>query len=612
MAKLRQWFLGLDNIGMKRKLVVSYILIVMLPVLLVGLILTRGMSRMAFTQAMNSSKADVERTVKRMTEVCSLATEVSDKIYLTPNLMAMLTKNYQSAYDIFVDYTSNPELDIYLNLNSGEIEDIRLYTVNKTLLNNSRFIPLEEEAMAYPWMKKAMAGNGRIYWNYSRNEQKNQSFLSMTRLIRGTGMTPLGVLAIDISVDFFDSLLFNQQYETIIVDDENTIIAIKDKALTGQKLSVLKLDSGMALDSAEGTDALICLEDIAYKGKSSVAIIQSFSPDYSDSVLKVISIFETSAIMSEVKGTVLLGAGIITASFLLSLILVVLFSDLLSRRLKQLSKDIHIITTGNFDMEVTVKGDDEIGRVAEDLQFMTRSIKELMHQVYEVNLQKKQLVIQQKEIRLRMLSNQMNPHFLFNVLEVVRSKANALGADEIVGIVKQLGKLLRGSLEMESESIPLTKELDLVKSYLEIQKYRYKERLAYELKVWDPIEDYKIMPFIIQPLVENAVVHGLEKKLGGGGIGIEIHFTETLLSITVTDDGTGMSEERLNRVRMSFDEWEGHPEARIGLRNVCQRIKLHYGEPYGLTLESGEAWGTRVIVLLPGRGCWNAEGHDCG
>jgi two-component system, sensor histidine kinase YesM len=600
MKKIMLIISKMNNMKMKQKLIVSYLLIVLLPVLLVGIILTKGMSDMALEQATNNTVDRVDQIAGKMSEVFKLGSDISRKIFLSSNLMYVLKNRYNSSLEVYLDYQNNKLLDDEITLHADVIRDIRLYSMNDTLLNNSRFIPVDKEMYDYQWFSQAFNDNGKISWNYNLNEIKNKYFLSLTRLLKDTNGNPLGILVIEINDKYFDSLLSGMEFDVSIIDSRERIIASKDKALVGDKLSILQIGKYKNMDR------------IVFKEKPSIIIDRSFSPENGENSFKIVSIFPINTIMSKVWDTFFLGFFIMAGSLLLSLLLIIFFSDALSKRINQLSRDIHDVASGNFNVCLNIDGDDEIGQLSADLQHMIKSIRDLIYEVYEVNLQKKQLVIQQKEIKLRMLANQTNPHFLFNVLETVRSKANCIGAMEIVEIVKLLGKILRKNLEFESESITLREELDLVKCYLDLQKYRFNDKIDYEINNYLDIDDYKVLPMIIQPIVENSVIHGLETKLGPGKICIDLRKEEDILKVTVADNGIGMDDSRLKKIRRSLEEQEYDPNRRVGLRNVYQRIKLRYGEQYGLEISSEINKGTKISILIPERGDSNVENSDCG
>jgi two-component system sensor histidine kinase YesM len=182
-------------------------------------------------------------------------------------------------------------------------------------------------------------------------------------------------------------------------------------------------------------------------------------------------------------------------------------------------------------------------------------------------------------------------------------KAHLNGDEEIAEVTKLLGKLMRKNLEIGNEIVTIESEIELVKSYLDIQIFRYGDRINYEINYEsEDIKAYKILPLIIQPIVENSIVHGLESKQGGGNVKINLAWKHSNLVITVEDNGGGISAEKLDDILVSFDQLEETPGKHVGLKNVHQRIKLFYGENFGLRIYSGTGVGTRIEMYLPGGG----------
>jgi len=226
-------------------------------------------------------------------------------------------------------------------------------------------------------------------------------------------------------------------------------------------------------------------------------------------------------------------------------------------------------------------------------------ILQIVNVAYVQKLQKEQLFSRQKEMQLKILSNQINPHFLYNTLEMIRMMALGKKEKEIAGTIKLLSRILRQCLSAAEKAVPLETELDLVRDYLAIQKLRFGSRMNYSIDAAPVTGKCLILPFIIQPLVENALVHGLEPKQGGGNIQIVIQTNGAILTIDVTDDGMGMTCGQLEQIRGNLSREEESPDGRIGLVNVNRRIKLYYGELYGLTVSGSVETGTSIRVMLP-------------
>lgn len=214
------------------------------------------------------------------------------------------------------------------------------------------------------------------------------------------------------------------------------------------------------------------------------------------------------------------------------------------------------------------------------------------------------------EAELHALQNQINPHFLYNTLEIIRSRAIRRGSEDVAEMVEALGMLFRYCINSPGELATLAQELDNVHDYLLIQRYRYGDRFTYEEVIEDDSEtvmNSSLPVMTLQPLIENALVHGINPKTQGGRIVLRVECLRDRLQIVVEDDGVGIAEEELSRVRRSLRE-RGMMQARaarksrsvgIAMQNVNQRIQFYFGMQYGVDVASTQDVGTSVVVSLP-------------
>jgi len=222
-------------------------------------------------------------------------------------------------------------------------------------------------------------------------------------------------------------------------------------------------------------------------------------------------------------------------------------------------------------------------------KWITRPIEE------QVKEEQKQL----RKAEFELLQSQINPHFLYNTLDAIIWSAEAGNQKQVVNMVGNLSDFFRLSLNKGKETVLVREELQHVRSYLEIQQIRYQDILHFEIDVPEKLNDYKIPKLTVQPVVENALYHGIKNKRGGGTIKITAEEKPDFFTIVVEDDGKGMSEERLREVRKAIRESATEQNVVYGLYNVNERIRLNYGEGYGLHLESILDKGTRVVIRLP-------------
>ena len=226
-------------------------------------------------------------------------------------------------------------------------------------------------------------------------------------------------------------------------------------------------------------------------------------------------------------------------------------------------------------------------------------ILQIVNEVYIQKLQKERLFSRQKEMQLNILSNQINPHFLYNTLETIRMMALEKNEKEIAVTITMLSGILRQSLSASEKTVPLEKEVSFVRNYLEIQKLRYGQRLEYSIEMEPELGNFNVLPLLIQPLVENSFIHGLEKKTGIGIVRVVIRAKNNLLYIDVSDNGAGMKGEYLEKLKddllLNDDSIDDH----IGLINVNRRIKLFYGASFGLTIGENSDSGFNVCMSIP-------------
>jgi two-component system sensor histidine kinase YesM len=234
---------------------------------------------------------------------------------------------------------------------------------------------------------------------------------------------------------------------------------------------------------------------------------------------------------------------------------------------------------------------------------MIQEIKKKESQVYEALIKQKELINQQQKMEFKLLASQINPHFIYNTLETIRMLAIENDDHNVSTAIKLLGQAIHYVLEnTETFSTTLEKELNYIDVYLQIQKLRFEDRISYCITVQEDIRsrEYQILPLLLQPIVENAVTHGLKNVKKNGWIRVEVTSDKkSALFITIEDNGIGMDTRELNRLDTKIKEKSDNTRIGIGLNNINQRIRLFYGEEYYMKLESTPENGTKVRLMLP-------------
>ncbi|CAG7600365.1 hypothetical protein PAESOLCIP111_00389 [Paenibacillus solanacearum] len=259
---------------------------------------------------------------------------------------------------------------------------------------------------------------------------------------------------------------------------------------------------------------------------------------------------------------------------------------------------IHKRVTAEGYLEISIMAR-QFNSLLDEIDDLTRKLVDSKTHIYELQLHKKQA-------ELQYLKSQINPHFLYNTLETIKGIAHVRGVPEIREMTDALSRVFRYSIKGE-EQVRLEEELRIIRAYVSIQQVRFADRFDVRYKLADACSDCRVMKMILQPLVENAVFHGIEPSLERKLLTIGCRWEKDDLLLWVADDGAGIEPERLEAIRASLETANGesspaHRNAHIGLRNVDSRIKYTYGAEYGIvSIDSAPGCGTKVTIRIPAR-----------
>jgi two-component system sensor histidine kinase YesM len=249
---------------------------------------------------------------------------------------------------------------------------------------------------------------------------------------------------------------------------------------------------------------------------------------------------------------------------------------------------------GNLGVRFEGRQEDEIGYLGKSFNTMIEEVQKLLDLVYREQQSK-------REAELKILQEQIKPHFLYNTLDTIHWMAQEHGARDIVQVVDALTSLFRIGLSRGKEMIRVSDELEHVRSYLIIQKARYEDKFDFSLRTDQEVLSSMVLKLTLQPLVENAIYHGIKERRGHGTIQVEAERRDGMLVLRVSDDGVGMSPAKLEEVRALLAPSHPHGDglAGYGIHNVHERIQLSFGARYGLRFESAPDRGTTVEILHP-------------
>lgn len=391
----------------------------------------------------------------------------------------------------------------------------------------------------------------------------------------------LGLIKIDRRANILDEICKKGELEenSIIIFDKNRVPVYNTGInLTQKEISEIS-------DSLGHTSGTILIYP-----KGDTKVINYMRSNYTG--LYVAFIVPEKVLLKDLKAINTASAILTALCSLLALVFSIAISFAITMSVKKLLKGMKNIEQGDLDTKVNIKSHDEIAVLAKGFNKMVEKIKVLIKQNAEMEVKK-------KEAEMMVLQGQINPHFLYNTLDGIRMKAVINKDDDVAYMIEELSSLLRTSAHGKREFVPLEDELNYIRRYINLQNIRYRQKFKLTIDISDILLKMIVPKFILQPLVENSIYHGLEMKKNDRQIFIEGTVGGGGVVISVRDNGMGMNEEELNRLRESLGLSDDAPRTKIGLRNINSRLKLYYGQDFGVEINSVQNEGTTISLTFP-------------
>ncbi|MCG8502937.1 MAG: sensor histidine kinase [Firmicutes bacterium] len=375
----------------------------------------------------------------------------------------------------------------------------------------------------------------------------------------------------------YEDHLISDKGDFVIIDRQNTIISALNKETLGKQVQNEWINN-RTLDAKTGYYK-IRWNDEHY-------LVTYYNIGHVDwTLLNLVPLDELVKENKIIQRVVLLG---ILSSIIVCIIVVFIFSVKVLSPLRQVRTLMGSLENEHFDVNMDIRGNDEIALLGISFNKMSKRLKTLMEVVYATRLK-------QKEAELKALQAQINPHFLYNTLDTIYWMGRIENAFETSKLVEALAKLFRLSLNKGNEFTTVRNEVEHLENYIIIQQKRYEDIIDFSINLSEEVLDCKVVKLILQPLVENAIYHGIEKKGQKGTIDIMIEKKNDRLLYIITDNGQGADEKEINGLLQNVTN---HNRG-FGIKNVNDRIKLYFGEEYGLQFHSTPGIGTKVIVVQP-------------
>lgn len=554
------------NMKFRYKLITTYILLGIIPMTIMGLVWYNQTRTILMKQEKSSIENYLTQAVSNMDNQLRIYNDLSDYIAFNQQISHVVSHEYDSYYDMYNQFSNvlDPML-ASLKYFHSDINQITIYTKNNVVKHNTTLAPITEIENE-DWYK-IIKGNNDIHWFVSQDEKKVFCARNIPTLENNY---EVGVLYVQVDYEkLFESFkqMNDSNYGIFIMDELGNNIFNFDQFEDPNKSRKMTFDEFNKGIGKENIYTIVTAHSVNNNWTVSLYKPQKL-------------IYESTNFM--ITGNVIA----IMLLIVFSIIITSVLSKVMVSGLEKLRANMEEVEKGNMEITVKSNNEDEVGALIRGFEKMILQIKALIEDVYESRLI-------QKDYEMKALQAQINPHFLYNSLSLINWMALETDQEDISKITLSLSTFYRTALNKGKNILRVRDEIKNMRSYLDIQLMMHDYEFDVDVQVEEDILDYNILNLILQPLIENAINHGIDLKTNGRGcIKIIGEKQNDEIVLIVSDNGVGMSNEQAESILTNKSNG-------YGVKNVNERIKLYYGEQYQLKIESEIGIGTKVKVTIP-------------
>jgi two-component system, sensor histidine kinase YesM len=581
-----------SDMSLLKKLTLMYAVLILIPAAVAGY--------WSYRQTVGNLESEINKsTAQTLLQVknnidfkVAVAQNIADKIVYNKNIQNFLAKDFEMSPEQFTNYFLNikPLVSEAATLNQINVYRLSVYTNNDSIPEGWDLFFSSRRIDGFAWYKELTHDKVKVQaWlephNVSELNTGNRSddmvFTFVKKISTVTGQY-LGVVTLDVLESEVFSSLNNADAggETIFATDKSGKLLDTSRPIDNEDVSFLtnkrmNSDSG---DFIHGNNFYI------YDSSNAAGVII---------VIKVPMANMLSNAQTAGRNILLS----VFAGFLLLMVCTYFIVRLVFGKMNKIVRVMKSVAGGDFSRRIRIAGKDEIGQLADDFNILIEKINLLMQE----NIRKETV---QKDAQLMALQYQINPHFIYNMIDVFRMKMELAGDYETAGAITDFGKMLRYNINSQSKYATLADELDNVRKYISLQRLRYGNRISLTMNLSREAQELTVVKFILQPIVENSIRHGLTNSKPSLDIDIDFTIEDKIVVVTILDNGGGIDPARLGMLNESLRASDSQQEASIsdrgiGLMNINDRMKLFYGNEYFIMLESVEGEYARTILRFP-------------
>ncbi|EPR14048.1 sensor histidine kinase [Ruminiclostridium papyrosolvens] len=583
------------NLSLKKKLLFSYILLIVIPLVILGFYSYYYFSNTLYEKVVISSQESNAQIVKNIDNFLTSLSKISEFPSLDDTVSSILRKDYSKSENKFVEILNDVEAAnaslykgvFYMNEYIGSVTVV---PNNIDYVFNVSIIP--KYTISYPdksqkWYQNILKAEAKaVIFGIHRDflQSDGEYVISVGRSIvdpftnKSYGVTVLNVKA-DRIMTLWKDISLTPESKFAVIDNKNNIIYGSGIGVSGENISTIPGFSKV-INQDGSTETTIDGEDV-YLNIATSELYQ----------WRVVSITPKDELFSEIYNirdiTVLLCIVLI----LLALSVSTIIATGITRPVLKLKNSMISVENGDLNVTSSISGG-EIGELSSGFNRMISKMRNLIQKIYEQETEK-------RNAEIIALQSQISPHFLYNTLNTIKWMAKIQGSTGIVNALGSLIQLLTFASKNTDNLISIREELEQLNYYFDIMNLRFNDKFSVEYKIDDEALECMTLKFLLQPIVENAIIHGFEDLSGNGIINITIVRNDDRIIYDVIDNGKGIDRETVRKILYSEEYSSKKKFSKIGLYNVNKRIKLEFGESYGVEILAEDGENSRVHVEIP-------------
>lgn len=572
----------MDDFKVKNKFYIFYVLCVLLPLILTDSVIIYTVLRSDQVSRRHDMENIANAVQYSFYNSVGSAAELSKSIYTSKYIDEFLNKEYESPLDYVTSYQQFFKDTLLENsVGMGKIM-LTMYADNDTIVNGGEFVQLDAISDSF-WYKhlKSSGLNKVLVFDYDESKspavEAKRKILFLQKLDFYSDTECEKVLKVEMNYSGLTRDMVKRNYDAIVY------ICWKDKIIlsNGKHASVGK-------DFEEFTE------------QDEVGYVQDMSMYGSE--LQIYVLQPEVKVLTEIRNNLPIILLLILINAILPFILVWVFNRSFTVRIRELSRTFKNVEDEHLVEIANVRGKDEIGSLMRNYNKMAARTNALIQIVYKNRIKEQEMMVARQNAELLALHSQINPHFLFNALESIRMHSIIKREMETADMVEKLAIMQRQYVEWHDDLVDVAKEMGFVRAYLGLQKYRFGDRLSYDLDLEDTCNDLKIPKLSVVTFVENACIHGIESKTTPGWIFVRIYREKECLCLEIEDTGRGMDDEVIAEL---LDKMQNasikmlQDKGRVGIVNACLRLKMLTNDEVRFELDGEKGIGTMVQICIP-------------